>query len=99
MLHFTCDLCGHQLDDRRYVAKVEVYPTFDPDAIDEDDLDKDHLQALADAIEEMELTGECPVDEQAAQEFRFDLCPSCQQRYVKDPLCRDALARLHFSKN
>ena len=44
MLHFTCDLCGLQLGDRRFVAKLEVYPAFDPEELDEDDLDVDHLQ-------------------------------------------------------
>ena len=39
MLHFTCDLCGQQLGDRRYVVRLEIFPAFDPEEIDEDDLD------------------------------------------------------------
>ncbi len=100
MLHFSCDLCGRRLDEgRRFVAKVEVYPAFDPDEIEEQDLDADNLQELAAAIQAMEA-GEAPaVEEAGPQDFRFDLCPDCHQRYLKDPLGRDALRRLNFSKN
>jgi len=100
MLHFSCDLCGRRLDEgRRYVAKVEVYPAFDPDQIDEDDLDADNLEELASAIEAIEAGQQIPLDEDGQKEFRFDLCPHCHQRYLNDPLGRDALRRLNFSEN
>lgn len=100
MLHFSCDLCGRRLDEgRRYVAKVEVYPAFDPDQIDEDDLDADNLEELASAIEAIEAGHKVPLDEDCQKEFRFDLCPNCQKRYLNDPLGRDALRRLNFSEN
>lgn len=100
MLHFSCDLCGRRLDEkRRYVAKVEVYPAFDPDEIDEDDLDADNLQELASAIEAIEAGEPSPLEDPGQKDFRFDLCPDCHQRYLNDPLGRDALQRLNFSKN
>lgn len=99
MLHFSCDLCGRQLGDRRFVVKLEVYPAFDPEAFDEEDLDADHLTELAEMIEEMETTGKCSLDDCDPKEFRYDLCPHCHQKYVKDPLGRDALRRLNFSEN
>lgn len=99
MLHFSCDLCGRQLGDRRFVVKVEVYPAFDADEIDEEDLDIDHLQELADAIAEMEAGGDVPVEECASQRMRFDLCPHCHRKFVKDPLGRESLRRLNFSEN
>ena len=99
MLHFTCDLCGQQLSDQRFVAKLEVYPAFDPEQISEEDLDSDHLQEIAELIEHMELTGEKQVDDCSTQNFRFDLCPTCQQKYVKDPLAKHALNRMNFSEN
>lgn len=100
MLHFSCDLCGRRLDEgRRYVAKVEVYPAFDPDAIEENDLDADNLEELAAAIEAIEAGESHPVDHSGPHEFRFDLCPNCQKRYLNDPLGRDALRRLNFSEN
>jgi hypothetical protein len=101
MLHFTCDLCGQQLGDRRYVVKLEVYPAFDPEEIDEEDLDADHLQEVSEIIQEMETTGCRKVedDNSGPKEFRFDLCPDCQHRYARDPLGRDAIRRLNFSNN
>ena len=99
MLHFSCDLCGQQLGERRYVAKLEVYPAFDPEEIDEDDLDADHLQEIAQMLEEMEETGKTQLEDCGSKEFRFDLCPACYRKYVRDPLGRDALRRLNFSEN
>ena len=99
MLHFSCDLCGQRLGERRFVVKLEVYPAFDPESFDEEDLDPDHLEEIASAIQELESTGKTDLDDYSTKDFRFDLCPHCHQKFVKDPLGRDALRRLNFSKN
>lgn len=99
MLHFTCDLCGQQLGDRRFVVKMEVFPAFDPEAIDEEDLDADHLQEVAEILDSVEATGKSPIDDCGTKEFRYDLCPHCHRRFVKDPLGRDAVRRFNFSEN
>ena len=31
--------------------------------------------------------------------FRFDLCPSCHHKFLKDPLGKDAIRSFDFSKN
>ena len=98
MLHFSCDLCGQPLDDRRYVVRLEVFPAFDPEDITEADLSGDHLQEVADELREMELTG-APLEDCNSKAFRFDLCTRCHTRYLKDPLGREALRRLNFSEN
>lgn len=99
MLHFSCDLCGRQLGQQRFVVKMEVYPAFDPEEIDEEDLDVDHLQEISQIIEEMEATGQNDVGDCSSKTLRFDLCPHCHQKFVQDPLGRDALRRLNFSEN
>lgn len=99
MLHFTCDLCGQPLNDERFVARIEVHPAFDPDEITEDDLDSDHLEEVAAMIEQMELTGEDPLEECSTKTFRYDLCRSCHCQYVRDPLGRERQRRLNFSEN
>ncbi len=99
MLHFSCDLCGQSLGDRRYVVKVEVFAAFDPEEFDEEDLDADHLQEISDIIQEMEAKGAAPLDDCSAKHFRFDLCQNCRQKFLKDPLGRDASRRLNFSQN
>lgn len=99
MLHFSCDLCGHHLDDRRYVVKLEVFPAFDPDELDESVLDEDNLAMVSHAIEEMEATGNTELEDIGTKNFRFDLCPRCHAKFTKDPLGRDAMRRLNFSEN
>lgn len=98
MRHFTCDLCSQRLvGSDRFLVSVEVRPAFDPDEITEDDLDVDHLQEMAQLIRQIEETGVEPEDETSTREFRFDLCQSCRNRFVQDPLSR--ARRLFFSKN
>lgn len=99
MLHFTCDVCGQRLGDSRYVVKLEVYPAFDPEEVTDAQLDADSLQEVADLLEEQEATGALELEDCGTKSFRFDLCPHCRSRFVKDPLGRDALRRLNFSKN
>ncbi|VAX36732.1 hypothetical protein MNBD_PLANCTO02-3360 [hydrothermal vent metagenome] len=100
MLHFSCDLCGQQLRDERYIVKLEVFPAFDPEAIDEETLEADHLQDVADALSEMEATGISSLDEtDETKQFRFDLCLLCHKKFLTDPLGRNTLSRLNFSEN
>lgn len=99
MMHFTCDLCGGAVDHERYVAQVEVAPAFDPDEVTEDDLEADHLEQIADSLEELDSTSQFVLEDCGPRKFRFDLCPRCWKRYLKDPLGRDSLRRLNFSQN
>ncbi len=99
MLHFSCDLCGKHLDDRRFVVKLEVYPAFDPEEFSEEDLDADHLQEISAILDEMHETGAPATEDFGPKQMRYDLCPDCHCRYLKDPLGRDSLRRLNFSEN
>jgi hypothetical protein len=102
MVHFTCDLCGKELTgsgEGRYVVKMEAYPGFDPTEIKEDDLDADPMEAVAQILQRDETL----LNEDAAASlhkgFRFDLCPSCHQKFLQDPLGKDAIRSFDFSKN
>jgi hypothetical protein len=99
MLHFTCDLCGRSIDQERYITRIEVAPAFDPDQVTEEDLDADHLEEIAESLAELESTGDFELEDFGPKKFRFDLCPHCWKRYLKDPLGRDSLRRLNFSQN
>ena len=99
MQHFTCDACGKQLGEQRYVAKLEVYPAFNPDELTDADLDLDHLQEVAEIIEQTDPL-EMMLDEQTTtQQFKFDLCAVCHHRYLQDPLGKQSRTPLHFSEN
>ena len=100
MVHFTCDLCGKDLTscgDPRYVVKIEAYPGFDPTEITEGDLDDDHMEEVAQLLQRDEgLSSEALA---APKGFRFDLCPACHVKFLKDPLGKEFLRSFDFSKN
>jgi hypothetical protein len=100
VIHFTCDLCAKELvaSDRRFVVRIESHAAADPVALTENDLDQDRLDELGEMLRDMEADG----DEEgtpAPIRFRFDLCPECHRRLVRDPLGKDILPKLHFSEN
>ena len=101
MLHFTCDLCGKEMlpgDDRRYVIRMEVYAAHDPAELTEADLDADHM----DEISQMLADEESPDPDQvnpAFKQFRYDLCPDCHKKFVRDPLGKESAQKFHFSEN
>lgn len=102
MVHFTCDLCGKDLTasgDSRYVVKIEAYPGFDPTQITEDDLEDDHMEAISELLQSGEGADPDAIEASARKNFRFDLCPCCHAKFVKDPLGRDIFRILDFSKN
>ena len=102
MLHFSCDLCGKELlveEDLRYVAKIEVYAAYDPLEITEEDLEEDHMEEIGELIKQLENMDEQELEDQVYKSFRFDLCPDCHKKFLKDPLSREAARSIDFSKN
>jgi hypothetical protein len=102
MIHFTCDLCGKDLTasgDQRFVVKIEAFPGYGPDALSSEDLDIDPMEAISELLQHDEGLSSEELADQAAKGFRYDLCPRCHAKFVKDPLGRDSLRTLDFSKN
>jgi hypothetical protein len=106
MIRYTCDLCKRDLDaedDLRYVVKMEVYAAFDPTAMqeDEDVQESDHLQEIQDILERLEDAEDEHIGDDVYQQLRFDLCPECRKRFIKNPLGREVCVAkpLGFSKN
>lgn len=101
MIRYTCDLCKRDLDpeeDLRYVVKMEVYAAFDPTATDGDD-DRNHLQEIQDILERLEDAENDQIGEDVYQQMRFDLCPECRKRFIKNPLGREIASVFGFSEN
>jgi hypothetical protein len=101
MIRYSCDLCKRDLDaqtDLRYVVKVEVFAAMDADAFDDD---SDPLEDIQDIIESMDDAEDDQVGEEVCQQLRFDLCPECRRKFVKNPLGRETFAAnvSGFSKN
>jgi hypothetical protein len=103
MLHVTCDLCGKCMcpgEDQRYVVKMEVFAAHDPSKITEEDLDDDHMEALGAHLEELEDNdAEGDSFEPSFRHFRYDLCPECHKKFVRDPLGKETAQKFDFSEN
>ena len=103
MLHVTCDLCGKQLrpgEEHHYVVKIEVFAAQDPAEITEADLDEDHMEAVSELLREMEDNlDDADLTEPAHKHLRYDLCPKCRQKFVRDPLGKEAAQKFDFSEN
>ncbi len=102
MVHFTCDLCGKDITasgDPRYVVKIEAFPGFDPNQITEEDLDDDHMEEVAQLLQRNETLSPEELATPIHNGFRFDLCPGCHHKFVKDPLGKELLRSFDFSKN
>jgi hypothetical protein len=101
MISYSCDICGRKLDPRddlRYSVKIEVAAAFDP-VTDEEEGDRDHLQEIQDILEQLDDAESDQIGDDIYQHLRFDLCPECCKRFLKNPLGRENLSVLGFSSN
>lgn len=101
MISYSCDLCGKILDpeeDLRYVVKMEICAAFDPICVEEDD-DRDHLEEIQDILQRLEHAEDDRVGDDVYQQLRFDLCPDCRRRFVKNLFGREGANILDFSEN
>jgi hypothetical protein len=101
MISYSCDLCKRKLDpqeDLRYVVKIEISAAFDPAGVEEED-DRDYLEEIQEILERLEDSQGEGVGEDVHQELRFDLCPECRKKFLKNPLGRENAKLLGFSEN
>jgi hypothetical protein len=87
MSHHVCDLCGQELlQDRglRYEVRIEVQAAYDPLILGEDDLSKDFRAEIAKVLQQLENVSLAEAQNQVYREFKFDLCASCQRKFVRN---------------
>ncbi|MDB5391818.1 MAG: hypothetical protein JWM11_7464 [Planctomycetaceae bacterium] len=100
MVHYSCDLCGRSLSNNRFIVKLEVVPAPGNGDLTEADLDTDHLQQVAELLDELDLSDTVPdLDEFSTQLKQFDLCSECRRTFLKNPLGRGPHRRFKFSGN
>lgn len=100
MIRYCCDMCRRELDpdeDLRYVVRMEVYAAIEPRPWEDDD--RDHLQEIQEVIEQLEDLDNDQIDEDVYRHLRFDLCPQCYKKFLKNPLGRETARVLDFSDN
>lgn len=99
MIQYSCDFCKRPLDsddDLRYVVKMEVYAALDPVEIDDD---TDNLREIHEILERIEDVDSDRVGDDVYQQLRFDLCPECRKKFLKNPLGRKTIEQFDFSQN
>lgn len=85
----TCDRCREPLlvrSDVRYEVRIEVKAAYDPMEITDDDLDRDHRAEMAKLLQQLQGLSAEEAQNQVYRAFKFDLCPTCQRDYLKNPL-------------
>lgn len=99
MIHFTCDCCGraiNQTSETRYVVRMEVYAALDNEASQTAE-ESDHLEEIEDLLERMDDL-DPDLDDALYSQVRYDLCPDCRERFLRNPLGR-AVSRTSYSEN
>lgn len=106
MLHYSCDVCGRKIEERRFVCRIEVYKSFDQESLasvvsplDALHDDSDHLEEMAGILNDYDETGDLELERDRSRSFNYDLCSDCQQQYVKDPLGFHKPRRMRISDN
>ena len=102
MIHYSCDRCKRILDpeeDLRYVVKIEVQAALEPVDLDETEDDRDHLVEIQEVLERLEDDDDYELGEDVYSKRRFDLCPECYRKFIKNPIGREVAAQLGFSQN
>lgn len=100
MIHYTCDRCKREIDtthQTRYVVQIEIQPAAEMGVELNDDVD--HLSELHQLLEGLHLEGDVEGCAETTHRGRYDLCPDCRNQFLKNPLGRDTMLALGFSKN
>jgi hypothetical protein len=64
------------------------------------DLDEDHMEAVSQLLRDMEDNLADPDDlAPPYKNFRYDLCPDCHKKFIRDPMGKEAAQKFDFSEN
>jgi hypothetical protein len=102
MMHFSCDQCGKEMRgnrDPRYVIKIEARAAHEPAELTDEDLDDDHMEMLSEMLRDVSEGEESAHLLPPRREFRYDFCPDCYEKFLRDPLGREQAQKLYFSEN
>ncbi len=102
MIHYTCDRCKCQIEsgeEFRYVVHLEVKAALDiaPEVVD--DVDRDHLHEIHEILEAVDDIENSVLDDELFQQLRYDLCTKCYREFIRNPVGKEPIAKLNFSKN
>tara|TARA_Y100001934_G_C12051549_1_gene631000 strand:+ start:236 stop:472 length:237 start_codon:yes stop_codon:yes gene_type:complete len=78
---------------------MEIYAATEVNNTDESDDDRDHLHEIQDILEQMDDAESDAISGEVYQQLRFDLCPQCREKFLSNPVSREAVTQLDFSEN
>jgi hypothetical protein len=102
MIHYSCDRCRRPIEGHeaiRYVVKMEIEVTLNVDEYECNSMDDDPLVEMDEFLDQ--LNDELDVDDEAPlfDRRRYDLCPDCYRKFIKNPLAREKTVPFGFSQN
>ena len=66
---------------------------------EEEDNDRDHLAEIQEMLEGLDEEDDGGLGDEVYRQLRFDLCPDCRQKFLKNPLTREPAKQFDFSEN
>ncbi len=88
MIEYSCDICGKRLADsdaERFVLRIEVFAAADRFILSTKK-GQNTAKQLGELIDELAQADPDAIEDATYRNFRFDLCQSCQQAYLRNPL-------------
>ena len=102
MIQYSCDCCKRLIDpqdDLRYVVRMEVYAAMDTGDSDDCEDDRDYLAEVQEIIQRGDDVESDRIGDDIYQQLRFDLCPECRRKFLKNPIVRETAIQFDFSEN
>ncbi|MFM7033766.1 MAG: hypothetical protein ACKOYJ_01025 [Planctomycetia bacterium] len=107
MLHYSCDVCKRPIDtqmDVRHVVKIEVFQAVEDCTQsgccgNERTDDANHLEEMQEMLERLDDHDCAGLLDDATVAMRFDLCDTCRQRFLRNPLGMKTGKAVGFSQN
>lgn len=88
MISYHCDGCQKEIprDALRYVVSIDVRAAYEEMEVGLMDLVRDHREEMLALIERLKEKSAEEIEATVYKGFKLDLCPSCQQAFLRDPL-------------
>jgi hypothetical protein len=88
--YHICDMCGVRIEDDklRYALEMKVFAAYDTLKLGPADLARDYEVEIRNLVEEMKRMDPRQLEEDVSKQLSFDLCRTCHQKFLKNPLGR-----------
>ena len=73
-------------DDLRYTVTIDVRAAYNEIEVGLADLVRSHRQEILALIERLKHRAPKEIEEQVYKKIKLDLCPTCQQSFIRAPL-------------